>query len=159
MNKEGLCDVCPQVEMRYQSRLMPVVATLLSIAIIVLSAMLKEKEDLSTVLLTVGVVALVASLAKLAIPSRRLVYLPTGEKIVCVSLNHPKELAERVEHALASGNQELLKALAVGQSAPLMTVLYTTSSGSLFAGQTLHYVPYEYKPLTKVYLFTERKSQ
>jgi hypothetical protein len=135
------------------------VATLLSIAIVALSVILRESEDLSTVLLTVGVVALVASLAKFANPSKRLVYLPTGERVVCVSLNHPKELAERVEHALGSGNGDLLKALAVDQSAPLMTVLYTTPSGSLFAGQTHHYVPYEYKPLTKVYLFTERKSE
>lgn len=155
MYKEGLCDHCPQVEIRYKSRLMPVVATLLSVAVVVLSSMLKDMEDLSTVLLTIGVVALVASAAKLVAPSKVLIYTPTGEKIRRSSLSHKAELAERVEHALGSGNTELVRALAVKESAPLMTVLYSTPSESLIAGQTLEYIPYEYQPKSKVYIFTK----
>lgn len=155
MHKEGLCAHCPQVEMRYKSRLMPVVATLLSVAVVVLSFMLKEMEDLSTVLLTVGIVALVVSVIKLVSPSKVLIYTPTGEKVSRSSINHSAELIERVEHALSSGNVELLRALAAKESSPLMTVLYTTPSGSLLAGQTLQYIPYEYHPKTRVYIFTK----
>lgn len=155
INKEDLCALCPQVDIKSKGRMLAAIATAVSIAIIVVAAIVKEMEDLSTILMTIGVISLVASLAKLIGPGKRLTYRPTGERIFRVSLDHPTQAAESVEEALKKGDYQRVKELATRQSAPLMTVVYGTKSGSFFAGQTLQYIPYEYQPLTKAYLFTK----
>ena len=87
-------------------------------------------------------------------PGKRLIYTPTGEVVVAKIYNHPQGLEGRVEHALSSGNLELVKALAAKDGAPIVTVTYSTASGSFVAGQIFHYVPYEYEPLFKAYIVT-----
>ena len=154
MNKDDLCAYCTQIEMRYKSRLLPVLGTMLAIAAIVAALAMKEDEDISTALLTLGIVLLIVAVVKLFAPGKRLIYTPTGEVVVAKTYNHPQGLEDRVEHALASGNLELVKALAAKDGAPIVTVTYSTASGSFVAGQIFHYVPYEYEPLTKVYIQT-----
>lgn len=61
-------------------------------------------------------------------------------------------------HALEGGNLELVKALAAKEGAPIVTVTYHTASGSFMAGQIFHYVPYEYEPLSKVYIRTAERN-
>lgn len=156
MYKEELCALCPQIEMRSKSRVAAIVSTLFAVAIIAASAMIKDMEDLSTVLMTVGVVALVASLAKLFGPGKKLTYRPSGERVMRVTLSHTQEVAQELESALSRGDYKQVVALASKESAPLMTIVYRTPSGSLFAGQSFQYIPYEYQPLTKAYLFAKQ---
>lgn len=54
---------------------------------------------------------------------------------------------ERCEPSSEAASQSLLCSLDARQNAPLMSVIYRTTSGSFCAGQLLHYVPYEYEPL------------
>lgn len=158
MDKDDLCAYCSQVERKYRSRLLPVLGTMLSIAVIVAASAMKDSEDVSTALLTLGVVLLIVAVVKLFAPGKRLIYTPTGEPVVAKTYNHPQGLESRVEHALEGGNLELVKALAAKEGAPIVTVTYHTTSGSFMAGQIFHYVPYEYEPLSKVYIRTAERN-
>lgn len=113
---------------------------------------MKENESLATTLFVVGITLLGIGIVRLVAPGSILIYVPTGEKIQTKTYNHHQGLEGEVEHALAKGRVDSLKNLAAKENAPLVTVTYTTASGSLFAGQTLHYVPYEYEPISKVYI-------
>ncbi|MBQ8272216.1 MAG: hypothetical protein IJZ09_04340 [Tidjanibacter sp.] len=148
LNKEDLCGYFPEVVLRPASRLVPAVATLVGLIVLVWASSLTEADTLSAALLTVGIVILAYGVIKLIRPSRTLYYLPTGEKLSRHFEGHEQDMRSEVDKALVSGDFEALGSLkAQNSSAPLVTVTYTTPSGSLRIGQALHYVPYEYVPL------------
>lgn len=150
LNKEDLCGYFPEVVLRPASRLVPALVTLVGLIVLVWASSLTEADTLSAALLTLGVVVLGFGVIKLIRPSRSLIYLPTGEKVVRHFEGHEQEARSQVEEALTKGDFEALGALkAQSNSAPLVTVTYTTPSGSLRIGQALHYVPYEYVPLAE----------
>ncbi|MBO5805341.1 MAG: hypothetical protein J6R10_00585 [Tidjanibacter sp.] len=147
LKKEALCALSNNIEITYRKRITPILLLLLSVGLIIVARRLYDAEDLSTIMLTVGVVVLIVAVVKLIAPSRVVRYKPTGEKIVTHTYNHPIETSKEVERALRSGDLEYVATLAAKENAPLMTVLYSTPSGRFVAGQTLQYIPYEYTPL------------
>lgn len=142
-----LADACAEVEMKNNNRLVPAVVTLLGVVVVVISTMLADAENLSTMLLTLGVVVAGVGIVMLIRPGSKLIYRATGERIHRHSYSHPVERKERVMAALNEGKFDLVVSLDARQNAPLMSVIYRTTSGSFCAGQLLHYVPYEYEPL------------
>ena len=157
LNKESLCAHFPEVAIRNKSRAIPIVVTLTGILILILSISLKEAENLSTALLTVGVVVVAIGIIKLIRPSQELIFVTTGERITRRTESHEQEVRSDIERALHSGNFEALASLsAKTSSAPLMSITYTTSTGSLRIGQVLHYIPYEYEPLTEAFAHIKR---
>lgn len=150
LKKEDLCGYFPEVVLQPASRLIPAVVTLVGVIILVGASSLTESGNMSAALLTLGVIVLGFGVIKLIRPSRSLVYIATGEKVVRHFEGHEQESRSQVEEALAKGDFEALAALkAQSNSAPLVTVTYATPSGSLRIGQALHYIPYEYVPLAE----------
>lgn len=147
LNKEALCALSNNIEITYRKRITPILLLLLSIGLIIVARRLYDAEDLSTIMLTVGVVVLIVALAKLIAPSRVMRYKPTGEKIVVHTLNHPLATTKEVERALRAGDLAYVEKLASKDNAPLMTIIYSTPSERFMAGQTLQYIPYEYTPM------------
>lgn len=157
LNKESLCTHFPQVEIRSKSRLLPTITTLIGIIILSLSISLKDAENLSTALLTIGVVILAIGIIKLIRPSQMMVFASTGERVVRRIEGHSQEVKAEIEASLRSGDFEAITPLiAKGSCAPLVSVTYTTPSGSLRIGQVLHYIPYEYEPLTEAFAHIKR---
>ena len=159
MTKSDLCTCCAEVEMRRSSRLLPAVMTLLGVAFVVAALVIKNVENLSTALLTVGVVVMGLGLFRLVKPRAVLVYTPTAEPVGRHHYAHPTERRERVENAIREGKTDLVAALDANQNAPLMSVVYKTSSGSFVAGQMYHYVPYEYEPLMEPVVIVTKKHR
>lgn len=157
LNKIDLCAHYPQlVAMKNKSRLIPAIITLVGIMILALANTLSEAENWSIGLYTVGLTVLIIGIVKLIRPSREVIYLKTGEKVSRRFDGYRQEDKERVLALLKEGNFDALGKRAVqGGSAPFVTVTYTTASGSLRVGQMLHYVPYEYEPLSEVYIHTK----
>ena len=152
LNKESFCAHFPQVEIRYKSRLLPTITSLVGIIILSLSTSLKDAENLSTAILTIGVVILAIGIIKLIRPSQMMVFTVTGERVVRRMEGHTQEVKADIEASLRNGDFEAITPLISKSScAPLVSVTYTTPSGSLRIGQILHYVPYEYEPLSEVY--------
>lgn len=150
LNKEELCRNFSDVEMRSGSRLLPAIVTLVGIIFLVWSSNVGDAENLGAALLVVAIALLAFGVVKLIRPSRELVYMATGEKVVRNFVGYEQEKRQGVEDALKAGDLEKLHSLASkNSSAPLVTVTYVTRSGSLLIGQMLHYVPYEYQPLTE----------
>lgn len=157
LNKIDLCAHYPQlVAMKNKSRLIPAIITLVGIMILALANTLSEAENWSIGLYTVGLTVLIIGIVKLIRPSREVIYLKTGEKVSRRFDGYRQEDKERVLALLKEGNFDALgKRAAQGGSAPFVTVTYTTASGSLRVGQMMHYVPYEYEPLSEVYIHTK----
>ena len=157
LNKIDLCAHYPQlVAMKNKSRLIPAIITLVGIMILALANTLSEAENWSIGLYTVGLTVLIIGIVKLIRPSREVIYLKTGERISRRFDGYRQEDKERVLALLKEGNFDALGKRAVqGGSAPFVTVTYTTASGSLRVGQMMHYVPYEYEPLSEVYIHTK----
>ena len=157
LNKIDFCAQYPQlVVMKDKSRLMPAIITLVGIMILALANTLSEAENWSIGLYTVGLTVLIIGIVKLIRPSREVIYLKTGERISRRFDGYRQEDKERVLALLKEGNFDALGKRAVqGGSAPFVTVTYTTASGSLRVGQMMHYVPYEYEPLSEVYIHTK----
>lgn len=152
LHKESLCALFPQVEIRYKSRLFSTITTLVGIIILSLSISLKDTENLSTALLTLGVVILAIGIIKLIRPSQIMVFSTTGERVVRRMEGHSQEVKAEIEASLRSGKfEEIVPHISKSSCAPLVSITYTTTSGSLRIGQILHYVPYEYEPLSEVY--------
>lgn len=148
MNKEDLCQFCSEVEERSAGRLIPAFVTLAGGLLLMWANSLSEASDWSVSVFTAGIVMLAIGIIRLIRPSRTLVYVATGEKVVRHFEGHPQEARADVEKTLGEGNFEHLTSLkATTSSAPLVSVIYTTASGSFRIGQLLHYVPYEYQPL------------
>ncbi len=150
LNREDLCRLYPaEVALKSGSRVVPAIVTLAGIILVALSGSLgDDQENLSTALFTLAIVVLAFGIIKLIRPSRTLFCVATGEKVTRRFEGHEQEARAHIEQALKDGNFELLDGLkAAGSSAPLVSVSYTTPSGSLRIGQLLHYVPYEYQPL------------
>ncbi|MBO7300952.1 MAG: hypothetical protein J6U53_06085 [Tidjanibacter sp.] len=143
--------------MRQKSRLIPTLITLIGIIIISLSISIKEVENLSTILLTIGIIISAFGIVKLFRPSQEMVYITTGEKVLRHIKGHKQEVKAELEETLCNGNFEALTPLISESScAPIVSVTYTTTSGSLQIGQLLHYVPYEYEPLSEVYVHIKK---
>lgn len=157
LNKIDLCAHYPQlVAMKNKSRLIPAIITLVGIMILALANTLSEAENWSIGLYTVGLTVLIIGIVKLIRPSREVIYLKTGEKVSRRFDGYRQEDKERVLALLKEGNFDALGKRAVqGGSAPFVTVTYATASGSLRVGQMMHYVPYEYEPLSEVYIHTK----
>ncbi len=157
LNKIDLCAHYPQlVAMKNKSRLIPAIITLVGIMILALANTLSEAENWSIGLYTVGLTVLIIGIVKLIRPSREVIYLKTGERISRRFDGYRQEDKERVLALLKEGNFDALGKRAVQDgSAPFVTVTYTTASGSLRVGQMMHYVPYEYEPLSEVYIHTK----
>ena len=157
LNKIDLCAHYPQlVAMKNKSRLIPAIITLVGIMILALANTLSEAENWSIGLYTVGLTVLIIGIVKLIRPSREVIYLKTGERISRRFDGYRQEDKERVLALLKEGDFDALGKRAVqGGSAPFVTVTYTTASGSLRVGQMMHYVPYEYEPLSEVYIHTK----
>lgn len=157
LNKIDLCAHYPQlVAMKNKSRLIPAIITLVGIMILALANTLSEAENWSIGLYTVGLTVLIIGIVKLIRPSREVIYLKTGERVSRRFDGYRQEDKERVLALLKEGNFDALGKRAVqGGSAPFVTVTYTTASGSLRVGQMMHYVPYEYEPLSEVYIHTK----
>lgn len=152
LNKESFCAHFPQVEIRYKSRLLPTITTLAGIVTLIFATSLKDAENLSTALLTFGVVILAIGIIKLIRPSQIMVFTETGERVVRRMEGHTQEVKADIEASMRNGDFEAITPLISKSScAPLVSVTYTTPSGSLRIGQILHYVPYEYEPLSEVY--------
>ena len=152
LSKESLCAHFPQVEMRQKSRLIPTLTSLAGIIFLALSTSLKDAENLSTALLTIGIAILAFGIVKLIRPSQMMVFTATGERVVRRMEGHTQEVKADIEASLRNGDFEAITPLISKSScAPLVSVTYTTPSGSLRIGQILHYVPYEYEPLSEVY--------
>lgn len=148
MNREDLCRYCSEVEERSAGRVVPAFVALVGVVLLVWASSLRDAEDWSVAVLTIGIVVLAIGIIKLIRPSRTLFYVATGEKVVRHFEGHEQEARAHIEKALADGNFEVLASLkASTSSAPLVSVTYSTASGSLRIGQLLHYVPYEYQPL------------
>ncbi len=157
LDKESLCAHFPEVEIRSKSRAVPLVVALTGILITILSISLKDVENLSTALLTIGVVVAAIGIIKFIRPSQVLIFVTTGEKVTRRIEGHEQEAKSDIEHSLRSGNFEALAPLAAkNSSAPLVSVTYTTPSGALRIGQVLHYVPFEYEPLSDVFVHINR---
>ena len=158
LNKIDLCAHYPQlVAMKNKSRLIPVIITLVGIMVLALANSLSEAEDLSIGLYTIGLVVLIIGIVKLIRPSREIIYLKTGERISRRFDGYKQEDKEMVLTHLQAGDFDALaKRVFQGVNAPFVTVTYTTESGSLRVGQMMHYVPYEYEPLSEVYIHTNR---
>lgn len=144
--REDLLALCGEIDVKSKSRFVPVMLLLVGIIIVVLAFVVKELDNLSTALLTVGFVLAVVGVVKCVRPGERLVYRPTGEVIGLRKLNHELEFKPNIECAIVDGNIEGIITLRADGSAPLMSVCWSTPSGSLFVGQLLQYIPYEYKP-------------
>lgn len=153
LSKEELCSNFAEVEMRAGSRVVPAVVTLLGIILLVCVNTLGDAESLSAALLMVAIVLLAFGIVRLIRPAREMVYVTTGEKVVRKFTAYEQENRQSVEDVLKEGDFDKLTPLAAkNSSAPLVTVTYATPSGSLRIGQMLHYVPYEYQPLTEPYV-------
>ncbi len=157
LSKESLCTHFPQVEMRQKSRLIPTLTALAGIIILALSISLKDAENLSTALLTIGIAILAFGIVKLIRPAQEMVFVTTGEKVFRRMEGHNQEVEYELKESLRNGNFDTLTTLIAKNScAPIVSVTYTTTSGSLRIGQILHYVPYEYEPISEVYAHIKR---
>ena len=81
MNKVDLCAYCSDVAERPTSRALPIIITLLGVGLLAITNSLRDAENLSTLLLTLGVVLLAFGVLKLIRPSRILYYVATGEVV------------------------------------------------------------------------------
>lgn len=137
-----------------KSRLLALLLTICGAALLFVAHLLREAEDLSTVVMTIGVVVLAVGVVKCIRPGSKITHKATGEHIRRELLGFESEQRAEAERALSEGRfEELKKLVAKGSSAPVVAVIYTTPSGGVKVGQLLHYVPYQYEPLTKVYSF------
>ena len=154
MNKMDLCAYCPEVAERPAGRTLLIVITLFGVGVLAIANSLRDAENLSTLLLTIGIVLLAFGIIKLIRPSRKIYYVATGEVVRRHIEGHEQESKERVVAACREGNFGQIAALAAkNSSTPLVSVTYTTPSGSLRIGQVLNYVPYEYQPLMEPVIY------
>lgn len=158
LNKTDLCAQYSQlVTMKEKSRIIPAIMTLVSVVLLALANTIVEAETLSITLFTAGVVVLIVGIVKLIRPSHEIIYLKTGEKVTRRFEGHEQEHREKVTNILKSGDfKALASVVAKNSSAPIVSVTYTTPSDSLRIGQILHYVPYEYAPLSDVFIHTTK---
>lgn len=158
MNREDLCRYCAEVEERSAGRVVPAFVALVGIVLLVWASSLRDAENWSVAMLTIGIVVLAIGIIKLIRPSRTLFYVVTGEKVVRHFEGYEQEARTQVEKCLQEGSFEQLASLkASNSSAPLVSVTYSTASGSLRIGQLLHYVPYEYQPLLEPVIHKSQK--
>lgn len=68
LNKEDLCRYCTEVEERSVGRIVPAIITLVGIVLLVWASSLRDAEDWSVVLLTIGIVVLAIGVIKLIRP-------------------------------------------------------------------------------------------
>lgn len=158
MNRGDLCRHYSEVEERSASRVVPAIVTLVGIVLLVWASSLGDAENWSVAMFTIGIVVFAIGIIKLIRPSRTLFYVATGEKVVRHFEGYEQEARTQVEKCLQEGNFEQLASLkASNGSAPLVSVTYSTASGSLRIGQLLHYVPYEYQPLLEPVIHKSQK--
>ena len=165
MNRGDLCRHYSEVEERSAGRVVPAIVTLVGIVLLVWASSLGDAENWSVAMFTIGIVVFAIGIVVFAIgiiklirPSRTLFYVATGEKVVRHFEGYEQEARTQVEKCLQEGNFEQLASLkASNSSAPLVSVTYSTASGSLRIGQLLHYVPYEYQPLLEPVIHKSQK--
>lgn len=148
LNSYDLAYYYSEVELCDKKRTAPIIILLLGVALLVVAILIKENENLSTLLLTLGFVGAGVGIIKIIRPGIRITHSATGETIVRHEYTLEQENQAKAEELLRNGNHEALKALSKPNS-PLMVVTYSTPSGTLFIGQMFHYVPYEYQPLAE----------
>ena len=148
LNRYDLANYYGEIELCDKKRTLPIIILLLGVALLVVAILIKENEDLGTLLLTLGLVCAGVGIVKIIRPGIRITHSATGETIVRHEYTLEQENQAKAEELLRNGNHEALKALSKANS-PLLVVTYSTHSGSLFIGQILHYVPYEYQPLAE----------
>lgn len=146
LNRYDLANYYGEVELRNKLRTTPIIILLLGVALLVVAILIKDNENLSTALLTIGFVCAGVGIVKIIRPGIQITHSATGETIARHEYTVEQEEQSKAEELLRNGNHEALKALSKPNS-PLMVVTYSTASKALFIGQMFHYVPYEYQPL------------
>lgn len=158
LNKEDFCGFYEDIALRTKSRLISLFVIFVGILLLFLAIYLKEAENLSTALLTIAFVVFGIGLVKLIQPSRVMIYTPTGEKVVRRFARYEQDKRSDVEKAIAGGDYQRLLSLESKESnAPVVAIIYSTTSGSVLIGQLLHYVPYEYEPLVEPIVYKPTK--
>lgn len=145
--REDFLALSGDIRITRKSRFVPVVMLLLGVALIVSAFMVdKEAHNLSTALLTAGFVLTIVGVVMCVCPGDKVIYEPTGERVHLKKRSHEQSVMPNVERAIVDGNVSALELLQAEGSGPLMSVCWSTHSGSFYAAQLQQYVPYEYKP-------------
>lgn len=137
----------PQVASR---RSIPYIWALLLVAGVAAGAFSRtltpDRADLSSALLFCGFAAAVVGLIGVVRPRRRLVWLPTGERVFRHSINLDPANRARIEQLIDKGDIDTLQTMRVDRSTSLMLTIYSTRSRSFGELQLFEYVPHQYVP-------------
>jgi len=105
-------------------------------------------DPLKTVIFLFGLIVSSTGIMIIALPSKKLIYKTTGEKIKKQVLYFDEQKENSVMEKLLEGNYSILKEIATEYNdGPLRAEIYSTESGNFSVAQLQKYVPFDYEPI------------
>jgi len=114
---------------------------------------LSISEQFITIIILFGLIVFLTGIIIIVIPSQKLIYKTTGEKIKKQILYFDQQKENYVMEKLHEGNYSILKKIATEYNdGPLRAEIYLTESGDFSVAQLQKYVPFQYEPIMEPYV-------
>jgi len=110
-------------------------------------------DSVITIITLIGIVIFLTGIIFISIPSKKLIYSGTREKIKKQILYFDQQKENDVIEKLREGNFDILKEIASDyDDGPLRAVIYLTKSGNFAVVQLQKYIPFQYEPIMEPYV-------
>ncbi|MDL2296642.1 tetraspanin family protein [Bacteroidales bacterium OttesenSCG-928-B11] len=146
------------------NKTLPVVLIIISLILCVVGIVGFIKiSAVNTTLLVAGVILLIVGIVMMVKATTNefshFIYEPTGGKLKKYAVFFHPENRERINTILETGNFNALKKVSKEMNAKSMIEIMTTDDAVIVLAQTFEYIPYNYEPMSDIFIYKDGKGR